>query len=42
MGFNYTGMLRNAEFLYTLDGKIKKIRRDENFEDYTNTIIGGY
>jgi diaminopimelate decarboxylase len=42
MGFNYNGMLRNAEFLYTLDGKIKKIRRDENFEDYTNTIIGGY
>lgn len=42
MGFNYNGMLRNAEFLYTIDGEIKKIRRDENFEDYTNTIIGGY
>ena len=42
MGFNYNGMLRNAEFLYTADGDIKKIRRNENFKDYTNTIIGGY
>lgn len=42
MGFNYNGMLRNAEFLYTLNGEFKKIRRDENFQDYTNTIIGGY
>ncbi|RCW51340.1 diaminopimelate decarboxylase [Halanaerobium sp. ST460_2HS_T2] len=42
MGFNYNGMLRNGEFLYTIDGDIKQIRRDETFEDYTNTVIGGY
>lgn len=42
MGFNYNGMLKNSEFLYTKDGEVKKIRRDETFEDYTNTIIGGY
>ena len=42
MGFNYNGMLRNGEFLYTTDGEVKQIRRDENLEDYTTTIIGGY
>ncbi|MEC9490936.1 MAG: diaminopimelate decarboxylase, partial [Halanaerobiales bacterium] len=42
MGFNYNGMLRNGEFLYTTDGKVKQIRRDETFEDYTTTVIGGY
>jgi diaminopimelate decarboxylase len=42
MGFNYNGMLRNGEFLYTTAGEVKQIRRDENFEDYTTTIIGGY
>jgi diaminopimelate decarboxylase len=42
MGFNYNGMLRNGEFLYTTDGEVKQIRRDETFEDYTNTVIGGY
>jgi len=42
MGFNYNGMLRNGEFLYTTSGEVKQIRRNENFEDYTNTIIGGY
>jgi len=42
MGFNYNGMLRSGEFIYTLSGEIKQIRRDENYEDYTNTIIGGY
>jgi diaminopimelate decarboxylase len=42
MGFNYNGMLRNGEFLYTIDGEVKQIRRDENFKDYTTTIIGGY
>ncbi|WP_365941859.1 diaminopimelate decarboxylase [Halanaerobium sp.] len=42
MGFNYNGMLRNGEFLYTIDGKVKQIRRDETFEDYTTTVIGGY
>lgn len=42
MGFNYNGMLRNGEFLYTTEGKVKQIRRDETFADYTNTIIGGY
>lgn len=42
MGFNYNGMLRNGEFLYTVDGEVKQIRRDESFEDYTTTIIGGY
>jgi diaminopimelate decarboxylase len=42
MGFNYNGMLRNGEFLYTIDGEVKQIRRDETFEDYTTTIIGGY
>lgn len=42
MGFNYNGMLKNSEFLYTRDGKVRQIRRNETFEDYTNTIIGGY
>lgn len=42
MGFNYNGMLRNGEFLYTTEGKVKQIRRDETFEDYTTTVIGGY
>ena len=42
MGFNYNGMLRNSEFLYTTSGEVKQIRRDENFKDYTNTILGGY
>jgi len=42
MGFNYNGMLRNGEFLYTIDGEVKQIRRDESFKDYTTTIIGGY
>jgi len=42
MGFNYNGMLRNGEFLYTTDGDVKQIRRDETLEDYTTTIIGGY
>ena len=42
MGFNYNGMLRNGEFLYTTEGEVKQIRRDETFEDYTNTVIGGY
>lgn len=42
MGFNYNGMLRNGEFLYTVEGEVKQIRRDENFEDYTTTITGGY
>ena len=42
MGFNYNGMLRNGEFLYTTNGEVKQIRRDETFEDYTNTVIGGY
>ncbi|MFP4198536.1 MAG: diaminopimelate decarboxylase family protein [Halanaerobium sp.] len=41
MGFNYNGMLRNGEFLYTTDGDIRQIRRDETLEDYTTTIIGG-
>jgi len=41
MGFNYNGKLRHAEYLYTKDKKIKKIRRDETYEDYTKTIIGG-
>lgn len=42
MGFNYNGMLRNGEFLNTKDGKVKQIRRDENFADYISTVIGGY
>lgn len=42
MGFNYNGMLRNAEFLYTTTGEVKQIRRAEDFADYTNTILGGY
>lgn len=42
MGFNYNGMLRNGEFLYTTDEKVEQIRRDETFEDYTTTVIGGY
>lgn len=42
MGFNYNGKLRHAEYLYTRDKKIIKIRRDETFEDYTKTILGGY
>lgn len=42
MGFNYNGMLRNGEFLYTTKGEVKQIRRDETLEDYTTTIIGGY
>ncbi len=42
MGFNYNGMLRSGEFLYTPSDEVKQIRRDENFEDYTKTIIGGY
>lgn len=42
MGFNYNGMLRNSEFLYTTEAEVKQIRRDETFEDYTNTILGGY
>jgi len=42
MGFNYNGMLRNGEFLYTTDGEVEQIRRDETFEDYTTTVIGGY
>jgi diaminopimelate decarboxylase len=42
MGFNYNGMLRNGEFLYTTDAEVKQIRRDETFEDYTTTVIGGY
>ena len=42
MGFNYNGMLRNGEFLYTSEGTVNQIRRDETFEDYINTVIGGY
>jgi diaminopimelate decarboxylase len=42
MGFNYNGKLRHAEYLYTMDKKIKKIRRDETYEDYTKTILGGF
>ncbi|MGM0499978.1 MAG: diaminopimelate decarboxylase family protein [Bacillota bacterium] len=42
MGFNYNGMLRNGEFLYTVEGEVKQIRRDESFKDYTTTITGGY
>jgi len=42
MGFNYNGKLRHAEYLYTKDKKIKKIRRDETYEDYTKTILGGF
>jgi hypothetical protein len=25
-----------------MDKKIKKIRRDETYEDYTKTILGGF
>lgn len=42
MGFNYNGMLRNSEFLYTAAGEVKQIRRDETFADYIQTVIGGY
>lgn len=42
MGFNYNGMLRNGEFLYTTEGEVKQIRRDETFDDYITTVIGGY
>ena len=41
MGFNYNGKLRHAEYLFTIDKKIKKIRRDEIYEDYIKTILGG-
>ncbi|MGM0639882.1 MAG: diaminopimelate decarboxylase [Thermotogota bacterium] len=42
MGFNYNGKLRHAEYLYTKDKKIRKIRRDETYNDYTKTILGGF
>lgn len=42
MGFNYNGILRNGEFLYTAAGEVKQIRRNETFRDYTTTIVGGY
>lgn len=42
MGFNYNGMLRNGEFLYNTAGEVIQIRRDETFDDYTNTLTGGY
>ena len=38
MGFNYNGKMRHAEYLKTY-GKILKIRRDENYEDYIRTQI---
>lgn len=42
MGFNYNGVLRSGEFLNTAAGEIKQIRRAENYQDYTATIINGY
>jgi diaminopimelate decarboxylase len=42
MGFNYNGKLRHAEYLYSIDERVIKIRRDEIYEDYTKTILGGF
>jgi diaminopimelate decarboxylase len=39
MGFNYNSKLRPQEFMIDQDGKIKKIRRSETFEDLVSTIV---
>lgn len=38
MGFNYNGKLRSAELLLKSDGKVEKIRRAENIDDYFATL----
>jgi diaminopimelate decarboxylase len=38
MGFNYNSKLRPQEFMIDLNGKIKKIRREETFDDLISTI----
>ena len=38
MGFNYNSKLRPQEYMITLDGEIKKIRREETFDDLVSTI----
>ena len=40
MGYQYNAKLRSAEFLYTEDGKARKIRRAERPEDYFATLYG--
>lgn len=39
MGHNYNNRLRSAEYLLTLEGNFKKIRRAETIEDLFRTII---
>ena len=40
MGHNYNGKLRHAEYLYTLEGELRKIREGERIEDlYQGTNI---
>lgn len=38
MGFNYNGKLRSAEFLQTVSGEFKMIRRAETSDDYFATL----
>ena len=38
MGHNYNNRLRSAEYLITLDGSLKKIRRAETFDDLFSTV----
>lgn len=38
MGGNYNGRVRHAEYLLTLNGSIKKIRRAETYQDLFDTI----
>lgn len=39
MGFNYNAKLRHAEYLIGLDKKVRRIRRDETFDDYVRTML---
>ncbi len=38
MGHNYNGQLKHAEYLLTLDGSIRRIRRAETLDDLFSTV----